>query len=213
MIDEESRAAAPPRQRIMAAAFGAFMDLGYTGASTAEIARRAKVSKRDLYAAFGSKQAMLAACIMERTARMRRPLELPVPRSLAALTATLVGFGAQLLVEASRPEVVAVHRLAIVEAERCPEVAQTLDELGRAATHAALAGLLRSAMDNRLLPEADAPALAEVFIAMLWRGGLMVRLLLGVAAAPDEAEAAVRARLAAEILLQEASLARTCTTS
>ena len=37
--------------RVLSAAFSAFMERGYSGASTAEIARRAKVSKRELYAA------------------------------------------------------------------------------------------------------------------------------------------------------------------
>ena len=47
------------RERILDAAFSAFMRLGYGGASTSEIARLAQVSKRDLYAQFGSKHAML----------------------------------------------------------------------------------------------------------------------------------------------------------
>jgi len=36
----------------------AFMELGYHQASTLKIATRAQVSKRELYAAFGNKQAM-----------------------------------------------------------------------------------------------------------------------------------------------------------
>jgi AcrR family transcriptional regulator len=53
-----------------------FASATFPGASTLEIATRAKVSKRDLYALFGSKRAMLAACIKERAARMRQPLVL-----------------------------------------------------------------------------------------------------------------------------------------
>jgi AcrR family transcriptional regulator len=54
----------PPRQRaILAAAFSVLMDQGYAGASTLEIATRAKVSKRELYAEFGSKQGILEALI------------------------------------------------------------------------------------------------------------------------------------------------------
>lgn len=205
MNDAESRPAPPPRERIMAAAFGAFMDRGYAGASTAEIARRAKVSKRDLYAAFGSKHAMLAACITERTARMRRPLRLPPPRTRDALAATLEGFGTQLLLEVSRPEVLAMHRLAILEAERAPEVAQTLDALGRGDNVSALAGLLRMAMEGQVLPAGDAETMAEVFLAMLWRGGLLMRLMLAVTTPPDAAEAAARARFATKTMLACAS--------
>ncbi len=51
------------RQRILEAAFAAFREKGYAGATTREIATRAKVSKRDLYTLFPDKQTMLAACI------------------------------------------------------------------------------------------------------------------------------------------------------
>ncbi len=56
----------PARDRIVGAAMRAFMELGYAAASTLEIATRAQVSKRELYALLGSKQAMLAACISDR---------------------------------------------------------------------------------------------------------------------------------------------------
>src|SRR5579872_5966383 len=46
---------------ILGAAFSVLMERGYAGASTLEIARRARVSKRELYAAFGSKEGILAA--------------------------------------------------------------------------------------------------------------------------------------------------------
>src|SRR5215475_9209023 len=80
------------RKRVLATAFAVFRKRGFSGASTLEIATRAKVSKRDLYALFGSKHAMLAACIKERAARMRQPLELtaPVPQSRQDVVATLV---------------------------------------------------------------------------------------------------------------------------
>ena len=60
----------PARERILHAAMESFMELGYTEASTLKIATRAQVSKRELYALFGSKQAMLAACIADRAGRM-----------------------------------------------------------------------------------------------------------------------------------------------
>src|SRR5215469_9231086 len=53
------------RQRILEAAFAAFMKSGYATASTLEISTRARVSKRELYALVGNKQEMLIACISE----------------------------------------------------------------------------------------------------------------------------------------------------
>ena len=52
----------PLCDRVIGAAFGTFMAKGYAGTSMLEIATRAKISKRDLYAAFPSKQAVLRAC-------------------------------------------------------------------------------------------------------------------------------------------------------
>lgn len=190
------------RKRIMHAAFDAFMQHGYAGASTLDIARRARVSKRDLYLTFGSKQAMLAACITERAQRMRAPLDLPVLRSTAAFATTLETFGRTLLEEGSRPEVLATHRLAILEAERAPEVAEALDELGRAANMSALVGLLRAAQTGGVVGTGNPEAIADVFLALLWRGGLMMRLLLRVAAAPDAADTNARAAFATAQVLR-----------
>lgn len=191
-----------PRERILAAAFAAFMQHGYAGASTQEIARGARVSKRDLYAQFGSKQAMLAACIESRAERMQAPLPLPPPHDRAALAATLAAFGERLLLEATRAEVLAVWRLAITEADRAPEVGRTLDELGRHGTQRMLSTLLADAQAAGLLLPGDAGAMAEQFIAALWAGGLLARLLLRVAKPPDALEAATRAKTATEICLR-----------
>jgi AcrR family transcriptional regulator len=79
----------PARERILCAAMEAFMELGYAEASTLEIATRAQVSKRELYALFGNKQAMLAACIADRVGRMRLPTELPPPCNREELVAML----------------------------------------------------------------------------------------------------------------------------
>ena len=50
-------------ERILGAAFKAFTEDGYAAASTLDIATRAKVSKRDLYASFGSKHACLSPAL------------------------------------------------------------------------------------------------------------------------------------------------------
>jgi AcrR family transcriptional regulator len=194
----------PPalRERILTAAFQTFMEHGYAGASTLDIAKRAKVSKRDLYAHFGSKQAMLAACIAARAERMRMSLNLPVPRNHAALLGTLIEFGATVLREVSRPEVLAVHRLALTEAENSPDVARTLDAIGRAATREALSRMLAGAQASGLLGAGNTGEMADDFTAILWRGGLLLRLLLRTAPPPGAKECERRARAAAKALLR-----------
>ena len=71
----------PIHERILGAAFKAFTEEGYAATSTLDIATGAKVSKRDLYANFGSKHAVLVACIKSRVDRMRLAPDLPTPRS------------------------------------------------------------------------------------------------------------------------------------
>jgi AcrR family transcriptional regulator len=192
----------PPtiRERILEAAFGAFMRLGYGGTSTAEIARLARVSKRDLYANFSSKQAMLAGCVTERAARMQRPLELPTPTDRGSLHRTLVEFGAAIVREVSRPEVLATYRLAIMEAEKAPDVARTLDRHGREANLEALIGLLGTACSRGFLGSGEPAEMAGLFVSVIMGGGLLARLLMRVIATPSEAEARQRAELATKYL-------------
>jgi AcrR family transcriptional regulator len=134
----------PTCDRIIGAAFKAFMENGYAGTSTLEIAKRAKVSKRDLYASFPSKQAVLLACITDRAARMRLAPDLPAPRSRAMLFSTLATFGATVVREVCQPAVIAMFRLAISEAEHAPDVAETLSA-SRSVNRNAIAGLLAQA--------------------------------------------------------------------
>jgi AcrR family transcriptional regulator len=189
----------PVRRRILDAAFAAFMEQGFAATSTLDIATRARASKRELYALFGSKQEMLVACIGERATRLTIPHEWSEPRDLDALAAALIGFGTRLLHETSEPAVVAMFRLAIAEATRAPEVAGVLNEVGLEAGRAALHDIMDRACSAGLL--AGNPAeMAALFAGILW-GNQMVRLLLGIAERPgprqisDRAEAATRAVL------------------
>jgi AcrR family transcriptional regulator len=190
------------RHRVLDAAFAAFMRFGYEGASTAKIARLARVSKRDLYAHFANKQAMLEACVTERAERMRRPLNMPVPNNPAALRETLLQYGMTVVRELSQPEVLATYRLAILNAETAPDVGLTLDRLRRAEATAGLVMLLRAVRDQGLLTGAEPEPMAEVFLGVLLQGGLLVRMLMRVAEPPDDAGARHRAELAADSLLR-----------
>ncbi len=191
-----------PRERVLKAAFALFRQRGFAGASTLEIASRAQVSKRDLYALFGSKEAMLTACIAERTRRMRQPLDLgaAVPESREAVAAKLVELGASVLRGVCHPDVLAVHRLAIAESDRAPEIARALDRNGREANHRALAEWLAGAQAQGTIGPGDPAAMAERYFALLW-GGLLMQLLLRVREPPDPEEISSRAQAAAEAII------------
>ena len=198
------------RGRILDSAFAAFMKSGYASTSTLEIATRARVSKRELYALVGNKREMLTACISARAKRLQVPPDLPAPRDRETLALVLAAFGAQLLREITEPTVMAVFRLAIAEAVHAPEVAQALDSIGREASRAALRQVIAGAQASGLL-DGRPSELAEQFNGLLW-GSLLVSLLLGVTERPSLREIATRARDAAASFLQLHPLPQRATT-
>jgi AcrR family transcriptional regulator len=189
------------QERILGAAFKAFTEDGYAETSTLDIARRAKISKRDLYANFGSKHAVLVACIKSRADRMRLPPDLPTPRSRQMLASMLTAFATNIVREVSHPSAIATFRLAIAEATRSPEIAQALDVAGRDAAHSALAELLANAQSIGLVGPGEPREMAAQYLGLLWEN-LMVGLLLGVAATPEPADAVQRATKATAAFLQ-----------
>jgi AcrR family transcriptional regulator len=188
------------RERILDAAFAAFTESGYAAASTLDIATRARVSKRELYALVGNKHEMLVACIQGRARRLQMPANLPAPHDRETLARLLASFGTQLVREVTDPTVVAVFRLAIAEAVHAPEVARALDSIGREAARASLGKIMAQAKASGLL-EGRPAELVEQFIGLLW-GDLMMSLLLGIASPPTPREIADRARDAAAAFLQ-----------
>jgi AcrR family transcriptional regulator len=180
------------RRRILDAAFSAFMEAGYAATSTLNIATRARVSKRELYALVGNKQEMLVACIASRAERLRVPADLPEPRDRTTLARILENLGARLLREVSDPAVIAVFRLAIAEAVRAPEVARALDAIGGETSRAAVREIMTRARSAGLVG-GNPGVMAEQFAGLLWRN-LMLGLLLGVAERPTPQEITRRGR-------------------
>lgn len=194
------------RARVLHAAFAEFRKHGFSGANTLDIATRAHVSKRDLYALFDSKHAMLSACIKERAGRMRQSLHgaAPLPQTRQDVVATLREFGASILRGASHPDVLTVYRLAIAESDRAPEIARVLHSNGREANEAALGAWLAVAQARGLIGDGDPAAMAAHFLDALW-GGLLVQLLLRVRDAPTAEEIEQRAQAATAALLHRLS--------
>jgi AcrR family transcriptional regulator len=192
------------RDRIIRAAFGLFAERGFAATSMLEIATRAKLSKRDIYALYENKHALLADCIGERTRAMRRPLALPLPESRDTLAATLVELGKSVMQAVCRPEVLLVYRLTIAESATTPELARMLDANGRAANHKALAELLAAAQARSLIGSGDPAALATRYFSVLW-GSLLIELLMRLRAAPGHDEIEARARAATEAVVTMAA--------
>jgi AcrR family transcriptional regulator len=180
-----------PRTRIVRAAFAVLRERGYAATNTNEIAARAKVSKRELYVEFGSKQGIFEACIASRAATMRAPLDDVVFDDRASFAAVLCGFGEVFLREIYHPDVIAMHRLVIAAAEESPELARMFDETARKPVRLAVAKIMQRARAANLV--AGTPtALAEDLFAQLLSEQMTV--VLGVAPPPGEKAVASKAR-------------------
>jgi len=166
-------------------------------ATTAEIARRAKTSKRALYELFASKDGMLIALIRDSARQMAAPLESPEPRTTGELLALLEEFGRRFLSQLFDPGRVAMHRLALSEVQRSGQGAREIDEQGRRPVSVAMADLLSRAAETGLLPEREIPIVVEVFFGVQ-TGDDHVRLLLGVIETPTPGPIEERVRFAVE---------------
>jgi len=192
----------PPRRRaILGAAYDVLMEHGYAGASTLEIATRAKVSKRELYAEFGNKAGILEALIATTATRMQAPLALPDATDRASLAAILDHYGVTALTELTHPAVLAINRLAVAEAGGTSELGQILDRSGREPNRVALMQWLVRAQSAGLLGRGDPDTICGQFFSLLF-GDIPVRLMMGVIAPPGATEIKRRAEAAVDAVLR-----------
>ncbi len=176
------------RNRILNAAFEVLREHGYGATQTREIAARAKVSKRDIYSEFGSKEGIFAAVIAARAERMRRPAgELDVS-SRGAFEGTLRKVGVAYLEQLYDPAVVSTFRLAIASAEESPEMARILERNAFLPNRRALGEMMAAAIEAGVL-SGEPSQLSSRFFALL-TGGTHVAVLLGMENPPKPRELA-----------------------
>jgi AcrR family transcriptional regulator len=193
--------ALPPRRRaILIAAVEVLMEKGYARASTLEIATRARISKRELYAEFGSKRGILEALIDSAATEMLVPLAPAEIGDRHALAAALIAYGIAALATLSNPYVLAMYRLAIAEAPGNTELGEVLDASGRQPNRHALVELVRRGQAAGFLGPGEPVRIAQEFFSLLI-GDLMVWLLVGVAQTPEPAENRARAERATQAVL------------
>ena len=189
----------PVRQRILSSASRAFAENGYAGTGTREIAAGARVSKRELYALFRDKRALLTACVTTRVERIRPPTDLAAARTRAELEEQLTKIGTAILRAVGAPEAVAMIRLAVVEAEQSPEVASAIDGV-RTSNNELLTRIFVAARQRGLVGRGKPEWMASQYLGLLWRD-LLLRLLLRTAELPSASALEDRAREAARAVL------------
>lgn len=190
----------PRRRSILEAAYMVLVERGYAGTSTLEIARRARVSKRELYAEFGNKAGILRALIATTSSRMRLPLATVEVSDRESFADALIAYGKAALGELTGPAVIATNRLAIAEAGRSSEMGRILEQDGREPNRKALVELMAKAQAAGVLAPSDPNQPSAEFFSLLM-GDLMIRLLLGVTPRPSAREIAKRADAATAAVL------------
>ena len=168
----------PHRQRILDAASEVFLECGFEQSGTAEIARRAKVSKRELYFHFADKRALLAAVITELQSSMRsrmdvrwssnEDMEIVLRKSAAVIHGFILSERFGKLV-----------RIVAAESYHDPAVAKQFFELGPLAGRKATAKFLKAQMEQGRLRKADPIKAADDFLDLVVGAQLMTAVVLG----------------------------------
>lgn len=201
------RAAARPldpakREAILCAAHILFLRDGYSHASMDEVAREAGVGKMTVYRHFGNKETLFEEMLRSVCAGMlARASEVPDGGLEDALRRTAWAF-VELI---TPPDRVGVYRLVVAEAERFPEMARRFHDAAVRTVIDYLAGRIR-AFAPEVSPD-RAAWIAAMCIDMA-KGPAYMRLVLGVAPEPWNAEFAPQVDAAVSWALDRVAEAR-----
>jgi AcrR family transcriptional regulator len=158
------------RQAILQSAMEVFLQHGYLGATTDDVAGRAAVSKQTLYKQFADKQELFAATIAASTDRVVDGLAAAVAETLDGakdVRKALRKLADALLAGLLQPEILKLRRLVIAEADRFPDVGQTWFDNGFDRALVTLGEGLKRLADRGLLRNVTDPTLAAYQFAGL----------------------------------------------
>lgn len=115
------------KQQLLDAALVVFAREGYTGASMEAVAAQAGTSKPTLYKHYPSKEALFTAMMRARRDDMLLTIE---PGDPAAMVGQLHGFAWRYARTVMRPDMLALARLIIGEAQRFPQIGMAYQQSG-----------------------------------------------------------------------------------
>jgi AcrR family transcriptional regulator len=174
------------RGEILDAAFSVLAERGYRGASTREIAERARASKETLYSWFGDKRGLFEELIRRQAEGVGEALSASLERGTEEPAVVLRAFAVELL-RLLLGERAVINRAAISEAAADPTFARILTAGGRSSIVPKLESYLEGQRSRGRLdfgPFGDASAAAEALIG-LTIGDRQVRRLLGTLPMPE----------------------------
>jgi TetR/AcrR family transcriptional repressor of mexJK operon len=171
------------RRQILAGARQVFGELGFERASVDLIASRAGVSKATIYNHYEDKKALFVACVTQESDEMRAGLSVCCGEPAGDLEQVLQLIGEKAMGVFLSPAVVTLSRHIIAEAERFPDVAQTLFERGLSLMQDAVAAHLERWVQKGALRIDDVRFAAVQFLA-LCQGDLLTRSRLAILTYP-----------------------------
>jgi len=189
--DEERRAT------ILQAAAQVFATKGFSGATTAEIAKLARVSKRDLYDHFESKEGLLAAMVRSYSTTLPIAADLGTPDTADAFFDSLRTFGRRFAADLYQPHRTSLFRLAASEAGRVNELGKAIYEAGAGPVAASVRAFVGKAIAAGVLKPQDAGLAMSAFFGILL-GDRQVWQIVGAIDVPTDEEIATSADLAVE---------------
>jgi TetR/AcrR family transcriptional regulator, mexJK operon transcriptional repressor len=197
----------PPEQeeqlrmdRLLDVAAEVFMEMGYQGASTAEIARRAQASKATFYARFANKEKLFLAVLRKRTDEVFQH-HAAVYAIDAPIRDTLLNIAEVILGVVLSPRHLALLRIVQIESPRYPELGKTLYELGPGRSAKLLAAYLRDQTNLGTLRLQNPELAAEQFIDLV-AGSPLRKALLGVDLNSPKSEQQYKVESAVDVFLR-----------
>lgn len=176
-----------------------FFEHGFDGASADMIAERARISKRTLYARFGSKARVFEAVILDEIDTQLRALEPTIDADLAVAD-RLQSIADVLLEWLLTSRITSMERVVIAQAVRFPALAANIHDFGFQRAAKWVASILGAAGAKGELEVSDPVFAAEQFVTLMVVAP-MRRAALGLAPPAYDENARARVRRGIELFL------------
>jgi TetR/AcrR family transcriptional regulator, mexJK operon transcriptional repressor len=165
------------KERILSAASDVFLATGFEKTSTAEIARLAKVSKRELYLHFSDKRALLAAVVDDLQTDMQGRMD-STWASGEAMEDVLLNSAKAIQRFILSERFGKLVRIVAAESYHSPNIARQFFETGPNAGRKATARYLKKQMKQGRLRTADPLKAADDFLDLVVGAQLMTAVIL-----------------------------------
>jgi TetR/AcrR family transcriptional repressor of mexJK operon len=185
--------------RILAAAADIFFEKGYKETSTADIARGARVSKRELYANFADKRDILSAVVAEMQNEMQAQANISWT-STGDLSTVLIDAGIQISEFINSEKFGKLLRIVVAESFSDPAAAERFYQLGPGRGRDSTAAFMRRQIKLGNLRKADPLQAADDFLNLIVSSRRLTAVVLGRPL--DSRKTKKRVRHAVDLFLQ-----------